>query len=164
MKRICYFLLALVMLCGAFLPSCTEEAPKTEKEISTVEEKEPTVQDVMDKMLKVEQVTSLPIASEDTTKDELRQLVLDYFELQLSFHWIPDMDLKDYPTTYFKKSPKTIDVGTVYGGIPYQSTGTGNLYRWMEYYDEETGVFRFTEALAENGGYGEGTAITAPVP
>ena len=91
----------------------------------------------MTQKLTAKAVESLPLASDTMSKDELRQLCLAYFELQLSFHWTPSRSVTDYPSTYANVK-KTLDKGTVYGGIPYQSLGTGNLYRWLEYYDEAT--------------------------
>ena len=96
-------------------------------------------------------VEALPLASEKMTKDQLRQLCIAYFDLQLSFQWTPSRSVTDYPHTYANVE-KTLDAGSVYGGIPYQSLGTGNLYRWLEYYDEATGVFDIDRAIAENGG------------
>ena len=98
-------------------------------------------------------VESLPVATASMTKDQLRQLCMDYFTLQVSFQWTPGEAVNHYPDTHYQfDTPRTLDVGSVYGGIPYQSLGTGNLYRWLEYYDETTGVFDIARAKAENGG------------
>ena len=115
--------------------------------------------DLPDK-LQVKEVTEFPVATDSMSKTELRQLILDFFKMQLSFQWTPNMDITDYDLTNLKSDiPKSIMTGSVMGGIPYQSLGTGNMYRWLEYYDEETGVFDFVTSFAENGGYGEGAAI-----
>ena len=113
----------------------------------------------MPKKLLVSDVTSLPVASADMTIAERQKLILDYFKLQLSFQWISNMDIPEWPTTY-SNSKKTIETANIYGGIPYQSLGFGNLYRWLEYYDEKTGVFDMAKAFADHGGYGEGAAVT----
>ncbi|MBR2635103.1 MAG: hypothetical protein IKD31_05945 [Clostridia bacterium] len=97
------------------------------------------------------QLAELPLATAEMSKDELRRLCIDFFKLQLSFQWIPNETVTDYPVTRLTTS-KTLDLGSVYVGIPYQSTGTGNLYRWMEYYYEDLGVFDLTAAFRENGG------------
>ncbi len=115
--------------------------------------------DLLTEKLTLADVKNLPIANDSMTNDELRQLALDYFRLQLSFQWTPNEDVLDYPATYIG-AEKTLEQGNIYGGIPYQSTGTGNLYRWLEYYDENTGIFYLTDALNDNGGYGEEAAIT----
>ena len=73
-------------------------------------------------------VNALPVSHGDMTKDELRQLCLAYFELQLTFQWTPSRSVTDYPSTYANVK-KTLDKGSVYGGIPYQNVSTGNLYR-----------------------------------
>ena len=106
-----------------------------------------------------EQLNALPIASEDLTPAQRRMLAVNYFELQLTFRWRSNMDIYDYPTTYAKKD-KSLEQKYIYSGIPYQSTGTGNLYRWLEYYDEETGIMDLSRALEENGGYGDDGAVT----
>lgn len=125
------------------------------------EDPQPTAAQLdMPNKLQVSQVKDLPVASEEMSKAELRQHVIDFFKLQLSFQWTPNTDITDYDLTNWKSSlPKTINVGSVHGGIPYQSLGTGNPYRWLEYYDEETGVMDLKRALEENGGYGEGGAM-----
>ena len=124
-------------------------------------EAEPTLPQLnMPTKLQRSQVTDFPIATQDMSKAALRQLIIDFFKLQMSFQWTPNMDVTDYDLTNWKSDiPKSIMIGSVHGGIPYQSLGTGNLYRWLEYYDEETGVMDLKRAFAENGGYGEGAAI-----
>ncbi|MBR2635066.1 MAG: hypothetical protein IKD31_05755 [Clostridia bacterium] len=176
MKRIQLSLVSALLLVSLLFSSCsaTLVPPVSDQEpVSVTEEKEtlPQTDDgktvispedqakidgasaLLTTKLLASQLESLPLASADMTKDELRRLCLDYFELQLSFQWTPNADVTDYPSTYYNFSaPKTLDLGSVYGGIPYQSIGTGNLYRWMEYYDEETGVFDIVRAFRENGG------------
>lgn len=151
MKRMISFLLAVLLLLG--LCACANE---TETPTTT----EGVVRDPnMPKKLFAYDLNAIPIATDDMSKAELRQLVLDYFELQLSFQWKTDMDF-EFPKTYSGSGNKQISKDHIYGGIPYQSVGFGNLYRWLEYYDEETGIMPMSEALADNGGYGEGAAIT----
>lgn len=113
----------------------------------------------MPKKLLVSDVTDLPIATSDMTIAQRRELVVKFMELQVSFQWLTNQDIMDWPATY-GGGKKTIETANVYGGIPYQSVGFGNPYRWLEYYDEVTGIMDMQTALAENGGYGEGAAIT----
>lgn len=151
MKRFISLLLAAVMLlslcaCGA----------KSGSESTT----DPVVRDPnMPKKLFAADLAAIPLATDDMSKAELRQLVLDFFELQLSFQWKTDMDLA-FPKTYSGSGNKEMSKDNIYGGIVYQSGGFGNLYRWLEYYDEETGIMPMSVALAENGGYGEGAVLT----
>ncbi len=166
-KRIAYLFLALLFLLPTgLLSACGEEAaPTTTVELMTeTEEKtEEAKKDVIPDQLHAADVENLSKATDTMTKEELRQVAIDYFKLQLSFRWLPSTDILDFPTTYsttFKKNPKTLLSTGIYGGIPYQSLGSGNLYRWLEYYDEDTATFDFEKMFAENGGYGEGAAIT----
>ncbi|MBR7165116.1 MAG: hypothetical protein IKD18_02445, partial [Clostridia bacterium] len=111
-----------------------------------------------------------PKQNEEFTQS-LREQVVNYFELQTAFTWTPDQSQKKYKTTNLKGEievdegedgtqqkekdgvDKYIDQGALYGGIPYQSHGNGNLYRWMEYYDETTGIFYLSQMMQDNGGY-----------
>lgn len=164
------------LLCSALLLSCSTGL-SYEKTEETVEEKAPIkvhamtfpeqypaeVQaypypDVPEGALTRARVEAIPVATDDMTAMERRMLILEFFQLQLSFLWKTNLDLTDYDTTYyeFQDDTRPIRKETLYGGIPYQSGGSGNLYRVLEYYDEATGVFDLARATAENGGYGEG--------
>ena len=85
-----------------------------------------------------EALAALPIANSSMTTDQLRQLCLDYFYLQLTFSWTPDSRFSY--TIESSGKPVTIEKGSVFGGIPYVTVGTGNLYRVLEDYDTTTGV------------------------
>ena len=113
----------------------------------------------MPKKLLFSDVSDLPIATNDMTIAQRQELILKFMELQISFQWLPNQDILDWPSTY-GGGKKVIETKNVYGGIPYQSKGFGNPYRWLEYYDEKTGIMDLKTALAENGGYGEGAAVT----
>ena len=150
MKKYLSFLLLGSLLLG--LCACATPAPA---------ETEPALQiPELPNKLQVKDVAEFPVATQDMSKTELRQLILDFFKLQLSFQWTSNLDITDYDLTNLKSDiPKSIMTGSVMGGVPYQSLGTGSMYRWLEYYDETTGVMDLKTAFAENGGYGEGGAI-----
>lgn len=157
MKRRLTSLICLLLCLTTLLPACAKSEP--EKMTETVTE-DLTEKEALPGQLTAQKVSSLPIASQDMTPQERRKLCLDYFRLQLTFRWKPGMDVLDYPTTYASfKNGKTIEDENLYAGIPYQSTGTGNLYRWLEYYDEKSGVMDLERAFEENGGYGDEAAI-----
>ena len=158
--RLFSLFLCLVLLLTSFV-SCGKEADSetltedvtAEAETATEEETEEYLPD----RLRKADVEAFPVVTEDMPIEKRRQLAIDLFELQLTFHWKSNMEIKDYHMTYGKKR-KTISPLYIYGGVPYQSKGTGNLYRWLEYYDEETGIMDLERAFAENGGYGDGAA------
>lgn len=167
MKRFIFLALSLILLFPT-LVSCSSlsvEETATEAGATVTEETESGAAPYLDinpyypVNLTREQLNTLPIAVDEMTPAQRRMLALNYFELQLTFRWRSNMDIDDYPTTYSKK-PKSLEQKYIYSGIPYQSGGTGNLYRWLEYYDEATGMMDLARALEENGGYGEDGAVT----
>ena len=91
-----------------------------------------------------DRIRALPVASRKWPVAKLRRLCTDTFRLQLSFAWTPAEDFEFRRTA---KGNTKLFAGTVYGGIPYAIGGLGNLYRWMEIYDEETGVMTIPENL-----------------
>ena len=106
------------------------------------------------------EVADFPIATDSMTYAQRRQLCLDFFQMQLSAQWKTNMDVSFMMSNYKKGTYKDLKTDALYGGIVYHSHGFGNLYRWLEYYDDTTGIMDMETALAENGGYGEGAAIT----
>ena len=86
-----------------------------------------------------ETIDAIPVATGDMTEAQLRQIVLDFFRLQLSFQWTPRESFSYTITTY--QEPREFQAGTLYAGLPYQgSSRSGNIYLTMEYYDPETGI------------------------
>lgn len=84
-------------------------------------------------------IDAIPVATDAMTEEELRQIVLDFFRLQLTFQWTPKESFAYSITTY--KEPRGFSKNTVYAGLPYQgSSQAGNLYWAMEYYDPQTGI------------------------
>ena len=94
--------------------------------------------------LTADRIRALPIAKRSWPLSRLRRLCTDTFRLQLSFAWTPGEDFEFRRTA---KGTTRLYAGTVYGGIPYAVGGLGNLYRWMEIYDEETGIMTIPENL-----------------
>ena len=107
------------------------------------------------------QLEKIPVATPDMTEQELRDLIVDFMYLQLNFAYTPDFgeDIDSYgfhiKNLYSKyKASQNIDnikimfyEGKYYGGIPYMGNSGGSLYRWLEFYDAETGVMDWTPIL-----------------
>lgn len=84
-------------------------------------------------------IDAIPVATADMTEEELRQIVLDFFRLQLTFQWTPKESFAYTIVTY--QEPRPFEAGTVYAGLPYQGNfNSGNLYLAMTYYDSNTGI------------------------
>lgn len=106
-----------------------------------------------------DKIREFPIKSPDMTVEELRQLCVDFFRFTKTALWTPDEDL-----FYIKNSKGTEDdirKGMVYGGLPYVGVASGNVYRLMDYIDEETGVVDLSEAAANLKLFGNQCSIGA---
>lgn len=88
----------------------------------------------------VEEFEALPIANENMTVDELRQLAVDAFRADLTFRWTPNQ-----PVIYtYSMGDVNLPIGMAYSGLCY-ATGVsgatvGNIYKALPYYDRETGT------------------------
>ena len=140
------FILLTFCACGA-----KEENP---------ENTEPKRLENMPKQLLRSDVANMPIGSEDMTYEQRRQLCVDFMELQVTAQWKTNVDFEFQMTNYNKGTIKNLSTEEIYGGIFYHSKGFSNPYRYLEYYDEATGVMDMERAIAENGGIGEGAAVT----
>lgn len=136
--------------CGKTLdPIQTNETKQTQESKTNMTETKKETYDypeVCDK-LSLEKINSFPIASSEMTTDQLRQLCVEFFAYSQSFAWTP---AENYTYTIRSKNRDvTLYRGTVYGGLPYVTSGRGNIYRLMEYYDEKTGVVDTKKAGAD---------------
>lgn len=159
MKRFFCLLLCLLMLlplasCSGGLsevktPEETEEAITKEYQYKTIKDK-----------LSWEKINAFPIApGSDMTPDELRQLCVDFFQFSKSALWIPDETFD-----YIRNSHGTKDQmkkGMIYGGLPYIGVASGNVYRLMDWMDEETGVVDMSEATKNPKLFGNQCSLTS---
>ncbi|MBR2616519.1 MAG: hypothetical protein IKC69_07570 [Clostridia bacterium] len=115
----------------------SEEAPESKGEVVYAKVDDPLTRAKLD---------AIPIANSSMSIDELRDICVRYFKLAVSFQWVPDgyMTLGEKNDSY-----RSFTEGTLYGGIPYINTASGNVYRILEFYDEETGILK-TSWLGRN--------------
>jgi len=95
-------------------------------------------------MLTWENLNAFPLKNENMTVREMRQLCADYYNFSKTFTWVANED-----NTYDAGAGYGINTyygNSVYGGFAYVSLGTGNLYRFMDFMDEKTGVVNLAEA------------------
>ena len=152
MKKVLVLLFAALMLLSLCACGNQVDAPETTEA--------PVVRNEnMPKQLLRSDVTNIPIGTNDMTYEERRQLCIDFMELQVTFQWKPDTAFEFVTSNYKKGTPKPFSPDEIYGGIFYHSKGFSNPYRWLEYYDETTGIMNMEKAIAENGGLGEGAAL-----
>lgn len=141
---------ALLLLFCTLLPLCScsagLDALETSEALTEEAEKEGTKEEKKTHVWSVptpltwKDINAIPIATADMTAEELRKICVDYFRLQTSFQWTPNK-IFEY-TIRSSDSVRKFKPGQYYAGIPYvtSSKGGGNLYLWMEHYDEKTGV------------------------
>ena len=87
-----------------------------------------------------ERLGELPVVSPEMTVAERRRLCVDFFHFTNSFLWVP-VDNYDHYVHPESPKPKKIRNGKLYGGLCYTTCSNGNVYRVLDYYDEQTGVF-----------------------
>ena len=156
MKKFLPLLLVVLMLC---LAACgQQDAPSTEPDLPETTEASLRDESMPKKFLRSD-VENMPLGSNDMTYEERRQLCVDFMELQVTMQWKPNVNVEFQTSNYQKGSLKQLLTDEIYGGIFYHSKGFSNPYRWLEYYDEETGIMDMERAIAENGGIGEDAVL-----
>ena len=150
MKKFLAFLLAVLTLVSLLAACGGEQEKKPAGEVTSVSKytAEGTFAEIKNK-ISWEDINSFPIKSADMSIDELRQLCVDFFRYAKTALWIPET----YYPIYESGNPepgeepkRNLQQGIVYGGLPYISFGTGNVYRMMDYMDEEKAVMNMTVA------------------
>lgn len=163
MKRIIALLLCLVPLlslcaCSSGLKTeepTAEEISETKTETKPEEQAYPKVHDVLTRA----KIDEFPIANDDMTLEEKRQLCIDFFRFTKKFAWTPS---EDYSYVIESSGRKvTLQKGKVYGSLPYVTVASGNVYRILDYYDEETGVIDIKKAGADPILFGNQCSIGA---
>lgn len=161
MKRILIFALCLLMLLP--LASCAAQPEQTQtlEQTQTKEENKNADKDKGEEAtssgkeynhkvtdpLTQDDLDAIPIAKPGMSTEQLRQICVDFFDLSMTFTFIPD---QNYNYTVESQGLKrTLEKGKLTGGIPYITVGHGNLYRIMDYYDSETGILNMSPFLAD---------------
>lgn len=133
-KILCF---ALVLLTAASLLACGAPQPtETETDATRVVDTFPYPQ--IKEKLTWEAINAIPVKSADMTEDELRQLCIDFFLFAKTALWMPNSEWKY--TMSDAGTPDEMAKGQIYGGLPYYGNGSGNVYRLMDFINEETGV------------------------
>ena len=85
-----------------------------------------------------ERLAAIPMAHPDMTEDELRQICVDFIDLQSEFPYMLPYEVNGYVAS--QKKDRILRTGIVHAGTPYITVGSGSLYRIAEFYDEKTGM------------------------
>lgn len=143
MKRIVAFMLSVLLAFGLCACGESEAAPTTEATKPAFNMNYPQIKE----KLTWDAINAFPIKTADMTVDEMRDLCVDFFYFSKTALWIPDQNW-NY-TIASSGNPDQMTMGTIYGGLPYITNGGGNIYRLMDYIDEETGVVDMTEPMKD---------------
>jgi len=93
-----------------------------------------------------DELMAMPIANENMTEDELRQLAVDAFRINLSFTWTPTRDITYDFTLLERTTPVSLPAGSAYAGMFYNNNNArGNIWKVLQYYDPETGAVDMEE-------------------
>ena len=95
-------------------------------------------------ILTQEKIDAFPIKNKKMSTQQLRQLCVDFFKFSKTALWICDHDV-DYIRNAAGTQDKMTE-GQVYGGLPYIGLGTGNVYRTLDYMDEN-GVVNISSVI-----------------
>ena len=88
-----------------------------------------------------DELMAMPIANENMSEDELRQLCVDAMRMNLTFRWTPNMDINYSFTLLERTSEVSLPANIAYSGMFYcNNNARGNVWKALEYYDVETGV------------------------
>ena len=139
MKKILSLLLA-VLLVATMFAACggsKQEDPGPAKDVSAY-----SSGDGFEEVyapLTWEAINAFPVVHDGMTIEEGKDLVVDFFRFCKTAVWIPD-DNYDYKIKDANENSESITGFVKYGGLPYISLGSGNIYRLMDYMDPETHV------------------------
>ena len=96
---------------------------------------------------------ALPIANNEMTEQELRQLAVDAFKFNMTFPWTPNAPIIYTYELLDRYSDVSLPTGIAYSGMCYctgvKNATNGTLYKILNYYDPETGTLDI-ESMGDN--------------
>ncbi len=85
-----------------------------------------------------EDIDAIPVATNDMTEEQLRQICVDFMRLQTKVFWRPSHDVKNNLVT--DGLYEDLLTTNVYQSLPYKGGHHASLYGFMHFYDEKTGI------------------------
>ena len=125
---------AVLVACGGSKDKVNPEDPT--KDVSIYKSKSGF--DTVNDPLSWEAINKFSVVHDGMTVQEGRDLVVDFFRYCKTAVWIPNEDYEN--TIKSDGDAQHITGGVKYGGLPYISVSSGNIYRLLDYIDPETGV------------------------
>ena len=104
--------------------------------------------EVVNDPLSWDAINKFPVVHDGMTIEEGRKLVVDFFRYCKTAVWMPD-DNYEYKIKSANTESEMVTGYVKYGGLPYISLASGNIYRLMDYMDPETAVVDIKSAGAK---------------
>lgn len=140
MKKLFAFILCAAAVLS--MAGCVAAPGEISPQETTEETVSPFAGVVADPVTWLAEFESLPIANENMSTDELRQLCADAFKANMTFQWTPNQPISYTYTILGKpKGEVYLPTGIAYSGLCYcTGKSSGTIYKVLKYYDRETGV------------------------
>ena len=142
-KRLFAFVLAMLMAVGMFGCGQEQEAAST---FPVQEKKDFSAYAgiVQDPKTWYDELMALPIANDQMSEEELRQLCVAAMRFNLTFPWTPTQEIKYSFTLLERTSDVELPMDIAYSGLFYcNNNAKGNVWKALQYYDHETGAIDF---------------------
>lgn len=138
-------LLAILLLIGVLLSLCACGGKPTYISAFKSEGEYP---ELGEEMLSWEGLNALPKKTSGMTTAEARQACVDFWFYMKTALWTPATRFTFYNVREdgVREPARTIKKGVTYAGLPYVSTATGSIYRFMDFLDPATGAVNLTDA------------------
>ena len=146
MKKVIALLLSIMIVFSLFACTATKNPGETELGPEVIEKKDYSQYAgiVIDTKTWYDEFMALPIANENMTEQELRQLCVDAFRLNMTIPWTPNKQIVYTYELLDRYKDVSLPIGMAYSGLCY-ATGIkdatcGNAWKMLPYYDVQTGV------------------------
>lgn len=110
-----------------------------------------------------EDINAIPIKTSNMSIDDARQLCVNFFRYAKTAVWIPDDNFSYWhmKKDHDENNPHTLNqyAGQLYAGVPYIYVASGNIYRLMDFMDQEKGVVDVSEVSRNPHLYGNQCSI-----
>ena len=148
MKKILCLTIIVATLFG--LVACTDPAPEpAQPVVEATEETMPPAEGIAPHPMQRKEY--VPASGANATPDELRAIAVQIMEDNLSIQWNTDHFLYYSKRVGLTGKKYTFSPGLVFSGMPY-TDGASGIVQWMEFYDNETGLFSWPGTGAELDG------------
>lgn len=141
MKKLFALLLCLATVLCFF--GCTREDTDSTATTEPKQDDSPWAGIVNDPQTWYNELMALPIANENMTEDQLRQLCVDAMHFHMTFPWTPNREIRySFHDRYTGATTEVfLPTGIAYSGMFYcNNNARGNIWKALEYYDPQTGV------------------------